>query len=363
MKLVKSLTSDLGSTQNRRPSHFRIGSYCCWIVGKQVHRFYCCWDRRDAMKKRYDLGLPDLTPDLEWMLSSGQVSSSLLLEKLLQDYYPKISQFAISILNERALAEKCAQDTFVKAMLSVHKFSSEAGVEIWLYQIAWGQCQKATQQQKARLLLGIVLSPFAKRGADETAHPENPLDAHLWQTVDGLGELPRTVLILSVLHGWSAEVIGAVVGASTVEIQARFGCSLASDWGEPGEYRSGRYWIIRSALPLVFSSLACPGCRRVRPRRAGSRYQPAGSRQAEPDQAGGDNPGSILAGRGGLDSRSLPVLGEVGRGCASSLPESTGSCRSQLNSHYNTTRPVGEQRFACPAQIPPHPCADPDPHA
>ena len=41
------------------------------------------------MKKRYDLGLPDLTPDLEWMLSSGQVSDALLLEKLLQDYYPR----------------------------------------------------------------------------------------------------------------------------------------------------------------------------------------------------------------------------------------------------------------------------------
>ncbi len=78
------------------------------------------------MKKRYDLGLPDLTPDLEWMLSSGQVSSTLLLEKLLQDYYPKISQLAFSILNDRALAERCTQDIFVKAMLSAHKFSSDS---------------------------------------------------------------------------------------------------------------------------------------------------------------------------------------------------------------------------------------------
>ncbi len=172
------------------------------------------------MKNRYDLGLPDLTPDLEWMLSSGQVSSTLLLEKLLQDYYPKIFQLAFSILNDWVLAERCAQDIFVKAMLSAHKFSSEAGVEIWLYQLAWQQCQKANQQQKARLLLGSIFSPVAKKRAAETVPPENPLDAHLWQAIDGLGEFSQSVLLLHVLHCLPVEKIGTVVGDSTGEIQA-----------------------------------------------------------------------------------------------------------------------------------------------
>ena len=172
------------------------------------------------MKNRYDLGLPDLTPDLEWMLSSGQVSSALLLEKLLQDYYPKIIQLAFSILNDWVLAGRCAQDIFVKAMLSAHEFSSEAGVEIWLYRLAWQQCQKANQQQKARLLLGNIFPPVAKRGAVETHPPENPLDARLWQAVDGLGEFSRSVLLLHVLHCLPVEKIGTVVGDSTGEIQA-----------------------------------------------------------------------------------------------------------------------------------------------
>jgi DNA-directed RNA polymerase specialized sigma24 family protein len=170
------------------------------------------------MKKRYDLDTPDLAPDLEWMLSGGQVSSALLLERLLQEYYPRIFQLAYAILDDRVSAGQAARQVFVEAMLSTHRSAEASGVAVWLYRIAWKVCQKAQAQRKARLAFANNLPTGRRKEAPPSAPLNEVEDAGLWQAIDTLDVFPRRVLILNLLQGWPVELISQVTGAFQPEV-------------------------------------------------------------------------------------------------------------------------------------------------
>ena len=145
------------------------------------------------MKNRYDLETPDLTPDLEWMLSSKQVSSSLLLDRLLEDYFSSIFQIVFSILDDRDEAHRVAQDIIVRALLAAHDYTGTGKAEVWLYRIAWKLCLKAYQQRKARLTRVQVLPSLREISTDEANSLEPAKGVPLWQAVDALDELPRWI--------------------------------------------------------------------------------------------------------------------------------------------------------------------------
>ncbi len=153
------------------------------------------------MKNRYDLDTPDLAPDLEWMLTSGQVSSALLLERLLQEYYPRIFQLAYLILDDRLAAGEAARQVFVEAMLAAHRYMETMSVDIWLYRIAWEVCLKAGSRRRSR----PETSDSLLSGKQE--------DACLWLAVEALAVYPQRALSLNLLLGWSVELISRVTGA------------------------------------------------------------------------------------------------------------------------------------------------------
>ena len=153
------------------------------------------------MRNRYDLEPPDLAPDLEWMLTSGQVSSALLLERLLQEYYPRIFQLAALILDDRSAAGEATRQVFVEAMLAAHRYTDTMSVDLWLYRIAWKVCLKAASRRRSR----PETSDSLRSGLQE--------DACLWRAVEALAINPQRLLGMNLLLGWSEERISQVTGA------------------------------------------------------------------------------------------------------------------------------------------------------
>ena len=156
------------------------------------------------MRNRYDLEPPDLAPDLEWMLTSGQVSSAVLLERLLQEYYPRIFQLAYLILNDRSAAGEATRQVFVEAMLAAHRYTDTMSVDLWLYRIAWKVCLKAASRRRSR----PETSDSLRSGLQE--------DACLWRAVAALAINPQRLLGMNLLLGWSEERISQVTGAPAV---------------------------------------------------------------------------------------------------------------------------------------------------
>ena len=85
----------------------------------------------------------DYASDLEWMIQSGQVSRDILLEALVQEFYPRVYRLVVSLLDDQPAARKATQETFARAIAELHRFRAEDGVEIWLFRIALSACQRA----------------------------------------------------------------------------------------------------------------------------------------------------------------------------------------------------------------------------
>ena len=78
----------------------------------------------------------DLSPDLEWMLQSGQVDERTLIAVLVRNYYPGIYQMALSRLAYPEEAQRVAAETFVQAVLNSSTYRGTSSVSDWLEEIS-----------------------------------------------------------------------------------------------------------------------------------------------------------------------------------------------------------------------------------
>jgi DNA-directed RNA polymerase specialized sigma24 family protein len=84
---------------------------------------------------------PELSPDLEWMLQSGQAKKEMLAEALLDEYYAPVFRLGLAILGDREAARQAALETFSGALLEAHRYDGKSGVRTWLLRLALNTCQ------------------------------------------------------------------------------------------------------------------------------------------------------------------------------------------------------------------------------
>lgn len=161
---------------------------------------------------------PELSSDIEWMLQSGQVSREYFLETLVEAYYALVLRLATSLLDDTSAVRDATRRTFLKAILDVHQYRSQVGVETWLYKIAYQTCIRV--QQRERIWKGIekIFSLSGELTNPVANDPPSQHDRLLWQAVDRLGDTERNILILQYANGWSAEQIAAVTGINMAQV-------------------------------------------------------------------------------------------------------------------------------------------------
>jgi len=82
----------------------------------------------------------DLSPDLEWMLQSGQVDDGTLIEALVRQYYQSTYDIALSLLTYPEEAHHAVQETFVQAIFQAKYYRGETKIDNWLVNILSGIC-------------------------------------------------------------------------------------------------------------------------------------------------------------------------------------------------------------------------------
>lgn len=154
----------------------------------------------------------DYSPDLEWMLQSGQAPEALIIDTLVQDYYDRIYCFCLSVLEDPDRAHQATQNTFSYTVRNSHRYRSQEGVQAWLYRAARRCCRGLSWRAGRKVLNG--------QGADETA-PVSEVEAGLWRALGSLNPDERQLLLLHALQELPVEEIAAVFQKETGEVEAR----------------------------------------------------------------------------------------------------------------------------------------------
>jgi len=94
---------------------------------------------------------PLASPDLAWMLQSGQASDTELVHALVWAYYPAILASTQSILSDPGRAEPAAREALANAVIKAHEYRYDRNLQDWLLGITAQTCQRSAFQRPSDL--------------------------------------------------------------------------------------------------------------------------------------------------------------------------------------------------------------------
>ncbi|HEX7973044.1 MAG TPA: LysM peptidoglycan-binding domain-containing protein, partial [Anaerolineales bacterium] len=158
---------------------------------------------------------PEPADDLEWMLTSGQVSGYHLAESLVRAFYGPVYRLELFLLQSPEAAEQAALDSFAAALLA--PYPEPVTPPLWLLGFALETGLRRSKRTQA------VPAYFSPQERDRPA----------WQVFDALGFDDRLGLFAHLVLGLSAAELGFLLhqseGQATAALagaQARLHASL-----------------------------------------------------------------------------------------------------------------------------------------
>ncbi len=122
--------------------------------------------------------------------------------ELVDKYKDRVFSLALRLIHNRELAEEVAQDAFVKAYRSLHKFRKEAGFSTWIYRITYNAA--ISEMRKQKYASGDVERAADKLALAETEDDEEIIiqkEAQYKQMEKAINELsPEEKLILTLYY-------------------------------------------------------------------------------------------------------------------------------------------------------------------
>ena len=123
--------------------------------------------------------------------------NSTEIDSLVRQYWHDVWQYAYFLTRREHFADDIAQDTFVKAMRSVHTFRGQCPIKNWLLQIARNTAfnyRRAAFLRKVTLV-GLMVDGSHARSAEAEFWSASFTD-EIWETVLLLPRNQREILIL-----------------------------------------------------------------------------------------------------------------------------------------------------------------------
>lgn len=166
----------------------------------------------------------------EQLLQQDNYSPQDLAEALLNTYFAAVHHVAYSILRSLDEADDVAQETFITALRSIHRYRPGTNLKAWLSTIAVNLCRDRLRRRQARQMwhkawhrLELQRPPHP---SPETNTVRSEADAELWQAVERLGEKHSVPIVLRYVHGMKAAEIAEILGVSegTVFSRLHYAC-------------------------------------------------------------------------------------------------------------------------------------------
>jgi DNA-directed RNA polymerase specialized sigma24 family protein/LysM repeat protein len=160
----------------------------------------------------FDSQTPELTSDLEWMLQSGQATSDMLAEALVQEYYPAALRLALVIVGDPAAARSILLDAFSNALLNLYRYRSQTGARAWFFHILQRELRKNVslfQNKASREMRGKP--DFA--GGQEDSLPLKASEFEILEVYADLAFNQRLAVFYRVVAGWPIDEIALAMGS------------------------------------------------------------------------------------------------------------------------------------------------------
>jgi hypothetical protein len=114
----------------------------------------------------------DLSPDLEWMLQSGQVSEDVLVEHLSREFYGRIYSYCLDQLIYPEEARRAVRDTFIAA-LNARNYPADKTIGDWLAGIAAEACRvRQIELENYRFLNPRLIVSILRRSPTRSLSPQ-----------------------------------------------------------------------------------------------------------------------------------------------------------------------------------------------
>jgi len=140
-------------------------------------------------------------------------------ERLYRASYSRVLGTLVGVLGERAAAEDCAQETFVKAYQAWPQWRPDAPAEAWLHRIALNVAVSMQRRQKLREAGELV------RRLGRPAPPPDPAQAaERSELAAALRRLPAkqsAAIVLRHYHGYSNREIAYALGIPERTVASR----------------------------------------------------------------------------------------------------------------------------------------------
>ena len=122
----------------------------------------------------------DYAPDLNWLLQSNQTPPEVILEVLVQEFYPQIYYLAFTLLDDRSAALNTANEIFARAILERHAYRTHTEASIWLLRLALKTCETSYKRLSLQRAVKSALPHHHSSKDLGYSTPETLLDAEIW---------------------------------------------------------------------------------------------------------------------------------------------------------------------------------------
>ncbi len=165
---------------------------------------------------------PELSPDIKWMLESGQVSFEILADALVREYMQPIYKFCLAYLGDSQLAEQAAIQSLSTALIKAYSYRG-GDLKAWLFPIVLRICQK-TQPW-----FSIAPPIQADNTIDRQAMPavlasvdlKDGLVEQLWTALETINHKSCLPFLLTYLFKWPPDLVAEILRTETKTITAQ----------------------------------------------------------------------------------------------------------------------------------------------
>jgi len=140
-------------------------------------------------------------------------------DRLYRESYARVLRTLLGVLRDRAAAEECVQEAFVRAFQAWPRWRPDAPVEAWLHRIALNAALSYRRREKLRTL-GQTIRHLGHH-AESIAARDPAESAELLSALRRLPPRQAAVLLLRFSHGYTNREIAASLGVAESTIASR----------------------------------------------------------------------------------------------------------------------------------------------
>lgn len=144
-------------------------------------------------------------------------------DRLYEATYPRLFGTLVTLLRDRAAAEDCVQEAYVRAFRAWPRWKADAPVEAWLHRIAINVAISYRRGERLRTVATLV----RRQGPPPVVDPAETAQVDLLRALRALPPRQAAALVLRHLHGYSNREIAHALGVPERTVASRLAAARA----------------------------------------------------------------------------------------------------------------------------------------